>query len=117
ARDRLIVTESRARRILANPELSTVRLTAYALVVDLALRIEAGERPRDRRYRISSQRLAEATGTKRKTINSHLNRLKKDGLIDKDEPLQETVVESIDYETGELVTDTMLYKVSYITLP
>lgn len=102
-------TSGTAVPILANGELKWTRLSAFALVTDLATRIANGEQPEPAGYRIPAARYAEMTGQSERTVAGHLRDLAKRGLISKSlvriRTQRTDVLEIIDGSTGELTNE------------
>jgi hypothetical protein len=106
SRPRALPDTSGADRILANDALGWARLTAWAVVRDLADRIARGEQPEADGFRTPSARYAEITGQKEATVARHLRELAKLGLVNKRVIRTRTqrtdMLEIVDGETGEV---------------
>jgi len=115
---RLSLERSKIMEILRNPELPAgKRLTHFMTVVELGARVANGEEQPAPGYELPAIRIAEKTGQSPQTVRSHWKWLHSKGVIHKTNVRKQTKKDSVDQETGEIVTVDGMRDVTHIRVP
>ncbi len=116
--ERLSLERSKIMEVLRNPELPAgKRLTHFMTVVELGARVASGEEQPEPGYKLPAVRIAEKTGQSPQTVRSHWKWLHKRGVIQKTNVRERTEKNSVDQETGEVVTVEGMREVTHIRVP
>ncbi len=116
--ERLSFERSQVMHVLRATDLHPgQKLTHFADVLDLGGRIANGEKPTAAGFRTPAYNTAKMTGQKVEAVRRHRNELAKRGIYVKKNVREATEKDTVDPETGEIMTATGMREVTHIHVP